>query len=82
MRELPSERQPFLQAGGDEIQDGLAPLAGAHIQEGCTRGVPVLHALLAGEPKIKVIVRQEDAADRRGKLAGSCCLSQRILGAV
>ena len=59
------------------VERRLRPLALAHVQQRRAAGVAVLHDLLAGEPEVQVVVRQQHVA-QPAKFFGSCFLSQRI----
>ena len=47
------------EVGINRVQDGAGPFALAHVEQGGAAGVAVFHGLLAGEPEIEVIVRQQ-----------------------
>ena len=79
LREDSTRREEFGQAGIDEVQDRLAPLARAHVKHGRARGVAVLHALLAGEPEVEVVVREQDGAGR-AEVGGFVLLEPEKLG--
>ena len=46
--------------GIDGFQHRARPFAFAHIQQGRAAGVAVFHHLLAGEPEVEVVMRQEN----------------------
>ena len=57
---LRDQRRQFVgKAGIDRIEDRGGPFALAHVQQGGAAGVAVFHDLLAGQPEIQVIVRQQ-----------------------
>ena len=57
-------RQAGAQLGVDEIDERLAPFALAHVHQAGAGGVAVLHAAVAGEVEIEVIVREQDGLER------------------
>ena len=72
-------RQHVMHARVDEVDDLLAPLARAHVEDAHAGGVAVFHALHAAEPEVDVVVRQQDGL-RLGKIVRLVLLEPQDLG--
>ncbi len=56
----------------DGLEDGAGPLALFHVEQGGAAGVAEFHDLVARQPEIQVIVREQDGGEARRNSPAPC----------